>query len=914
LALTPLIEDQKISGILVVSIDATERVQVQHDLQESQRTLNTLISNLPGMAYRCRNDRTWSMDFVSKGSLELTGYTPEELTWRGSIEYADLIHPEDKKLVWDQVQDALKADQPFQLQYRIQARSGKKWVWEQGQAIRDQDGEVMALEGFITDITERMQSRQDLEGLVAERTNQLSTLLDFSHNLALTLELEELLDLILDQLGEVVPYHAASIMILEKELLRIIAYQGPIPREQARQIQFTLQDAQANQQVIQSREPLIIDDVYGSDPMAVLIRKTAGEDLETIFSYLKCWMGVPLIVKDQTIGMLSLDHSMVGAFDAAQAQLAQVFANQAAVAIENARLYAESKRRADESEALFAVQQAITSKLELDEVLQMIADQARSQTNTDISAVYLLKGNELEISYVSGDVPQEIIGYRLSLEDSLAGYVVRNKCPALVPDTREDPRVDLTAAGKAGARSLLVVPLIAGDKTIGTITVANNIPRGFTREDERLLTQLAANVVISVENAQLYQAEQDRRLVAESMRDIIGLINADLDLDSFLDRAVELAANRLGAGGCVLDEFDLEREILVHRASFGLERIFEKGASRSFSEMEVSGDQGYLQATLEQRPTYTNYGPLPDQVEVIRRGNSIPEQIQQERIILRQKFASSFSVPLFIRDLVYGGMVFYYTEPQEFSEQQIELGLTFADQVALAIENAHLFEVTEESAVADERDRLARDLHDAVTQTLFSTSLIAEVLPVIWDKDPQQGRERLEEIRNLTRGALAEMRSLLMELRPTALEETGISDLLQQLREAFVGRTGTPVEIEISGECTFPVDVKVTVYRVVQEALNNIAKHARASSCQISLSCGESGFSLQVRDDGEGFDPEVTSSDSLGLGIMRDRADGIGARLMVNSVKDRGTEVRLDWEKKRIKDESNQSDQSDAGG
>ena len=874
---------------------AIERRRTEKALQESQRTLSTLISNLPGMAYRCRNDRAWTMEFVSQGSLELTGYAPEELTGVGDLEYGDLIHPEDKGGVWDEVQRAVQEDRSFQLQYRIQTPLGEKWVWEQGQAIRTREGKIQALEGFITDITARMRTRQDLENLVKERTQQLSTLLDFSHNLALTLGLEDLLDLILDQLGQVVPYDAASIMILEEEILRIIAYRGPIPREQARQIQFTLQSAAANQRVIRSREPLIVKDIYGLDPMAALIRETAGEDLETVFSYMRCWMGVPLIVKDQTIGMLSLDHSKVGAFDSAQAQLAQVFANQAAVAIENARLYAESKRRADESEALFAVQQAITSHLEIDEVLQMIADQARRQTETDISAVYLLKGNQLEISYVSGDVPPEIIGYRLDLESSIAGYVIKMRESVLISDTWQDPRVDRTAADKAGARSLLIVPLIARDKTIGTITVANNTAGGFTPEDERLLTQLAANVVISVENAQLYQAEQDRRQVAESMRDIIGLINTDLDLDSFLNQAMELAAVRLGAGGCVLHEFDVDQETLIHRAGYGLEGIFKDRTSRSFSQMKISGGQDYLEATLNRRPTYTNYSPLPERVEEIRREESIPDEIKQERIALRRKFAGSFTVPIFIRDEVYGGIVFYYAQPQDFTEEQIELGLTFAEQVALAIENAHLFEETEESAVAQERDRLARDLHDAVTQTLFSTSLIAEVLPVIWDKDPEQGRQRLEEIRTLTRGALAEMRSLLMELRPAALEETEITDLLNQLREAFIGRTGIPVEIDIRGECALPIEVKVTVYRVVQEALNNISKHARASRCQISLRCQESGFNLRVIDDGRGFDPGTAAAESLGLGIMEERAEGIGARLVVNSELNRGTEVSLEW-------------------
>jgi signal transduction histidine kinase len=190
---------------------------------------------------------------------------------------------------------------------------------------------------------------------------------------------------------------------------------------------------------------------------------------------------------------------------------------------------------------------------------------------------------------------------------------------------------------------------------------------------------------------------------------------------------------------------------------------------------------------------------------------------------------------------------------------------------------------------------LARDLHDAVTQTLFSTSLIAEVLPRIWEQNPEQGRARLEEIRTLTRGALAEMRSLLMELRPSALIDTALPDLLRQLTEAFAGRSGVPVRLNIEGECQFEPDVKVAVYRVAQEALNNVAKHARAQSCRVALRCSPEKIDLTIRDDGGGFDPESVPPDSLGVGIMRERAEQIGAELRIDSTMGEGTRVELIW-------------------
>ena len=142
-------------------------------------------------------------------------------------------------------------------------------------------------------------------------------------------------------------------------------------------------------------------------------------------------------------------------------------------------------------------------------------------------------------------------------------------------------------------------------------------------------------------------------------------------------------------------------------------------------------------------------------------------------------------------------------------------------------------EEREKAAIA-ERTRLARDLHDAVSQTLFSASLIAEVLPRIWEKNQPEGKKRLEEIRQLTRGALAEMRTLLLELRPAALADTDLGDLLHQLGESITGRARVPVDVTVNGEChVLTTEVKVALYRIAQEALNNVAKHSGAKRARV---------------------------------------------------------------------------------
>ncbi len=246
---------------------------------------------------------------------------------------------------------------------------------------------------------------------------------------------------------------------------------------------------------------------------------------------------------------------------------------------------------------------------------------------------------------------------------------------------------------------------------------------------------------------------------------------------------------------------------------------------------------------------------------------------------------------------VYGVLNVGYLEPRGFGAEEQRLLQALAQRAALAIEQAQLQYQAQKTAIYEERQRLARDLHDAVTQTLFSASLVAEVLPSLWEKDQALGRDRLKVLNELTKGALAEMRTLLIELRPSAIEEAELEELIRQLAESTTGRARIPVKVEIAGDCDLPPDEKVVLYRVTQEALNNIAKHAQANHVAIRIECDPSRVALTVEDDGVGFEPGLALPDRLGLGIMRERAESIGATLSVDSQPNAGTRILLAWDR-----------------
>ena len=200
-----------------------------------------------------------------------------------------------------------------------------------------------------------------------------------------------------------------------------------------------------------------------------------------------------------------------------------------------------------------------------------------------------------------------------------------------------------------------------------------------------------------------------------------------------------------------------------------------------------------------------------------------------------------------------------------------------------------------EEAVATDRTRLARDLHDAVTQTLFAASLTAEVLPDLWEMDVEEAKKSTEELRQLTRGALAEMRTLLLELRPSTLTQTSLSDLIKQLCEAFIGRARLPIDLTIEGNCPIPPEVQVAFYRIAQESLNNAFKYARASLVNVNLYILPSYVHFETCDNGIGFDTNTVKPMTLGMRIMRERAEAIGADLQITSKPGSGTCVAMTW-------------------
>lgn len=253
-------------------------------------------------------------------------------------------------------------------------------------------------------------------------------------------------------------------------------------------------------------------------------------------------------------------------------------------------------------------------------------------------------------------------------------------------------------------------------------------------------------------------------------------------------------------------------------------------------------------------------------------------------------------VPMLARGEVLGVLnIVCGQDSPTFSGSESRVVQTVADTLAAAVANERFHQQDTRDAAVRERQHLARELHDAVTQTIYSATLIADALPEVWEREPDEGLRRLGTLRRLVHGALAEMRTLLFELRPGALRAAPLDTLLERLGAALAGQVQIPVDVHVREDVAVPEDVKIALYRVAQEAFSNIAKHARARQVTALLTADGDGATLTVHDDGRGFDPSSVSPERMGLRIMRERLDQIGASIDVDSAPGRGTTVVAVW-------------------
>jgi PAS domain S-box-containing protein len=451
------------------------------------------------------------------------------------------------------------------------------------------------------------------------------------------------------------------------------------------------------------------------------------------------------------------------------------------------------------------------------------------------------------------------VGYRIRRKDGSYVWVESNS------KTIRDPVTDQ------------VVEIIAITRDITRRKQAQEALQQSQRQLQELYAQLEEHSrTLEDRVAERTHEIERRQRVAESLRGMLAVLNSDLPLDEILDHIVAEARRLLGSDTSAIYRLAGPYNSLAVQTVQGL-------AAQEIATLD-------LPIELSQELRYGRPVAVPDVVAVAQ-DSSLLVSLGSLACCARALLA----VPLNVQGQVYGGLVLFYSEPRLVSEDEIDLAVAFADQAALAIENAGLHQQVKEAAVMEERARLARELHDSVTQALFSMTLLAEAgSRLAGAGDLERTQAYLDRLGETSQQSLKEMRLLVYELRPPVLEKQGLAGALQQRLDAVEARAGVEARLRLEGKIQVPVPVEEDLYRIAEQALNNTLKHAAATFVQVQIRGDGEGTLLEVVDNGCGFDPRaIQGGGGQGLISMRERAARIGGRLTVDSMPGQGTTVRV---------------------
>jgi two-component system, NarL family, sensor histidine kinase DevS len=521
---------------------------------------------------------------------------------------------------------------------------------------------------------------------------------------------------------------------------------------------------------------------------------------------------------------------------------------------------------------------AITSELSLDALLQRLVESAAKLTGARYAALGVIgpSGSELERFLTAGiDAGTEAAIGDLPRGRGILGVLIRDATPLRLHNIGDDPRSVGFPPHHPPMRSFLGVPIHLRGVAYGNLYLTEKAGgEDFTEEDQELIELLASQAAVAIENARLYEAATGWSKQLESLNEVGNALATETDLDRLLD----LVARRL-------------RELLDAR----LVTVLLPSGDDELRFAAVAGDRAELAgATITRSTSKTGRVLERRQSERVDAVLDDPDVDHEAMRLLAAR--SGLWVPLLVRGRAIGVLAAHdkLGADVRFTDTDLRLAETFATRAALAVDLSEriaqdaLRRVVEAQEL--ERRRLARELHDETGQAL--TSILLGLKALEERTADEASRAATEELRELVVSTLQDVRRLAVELRPTALDDFGLVAALERLSASFAEQTGISVDFQTAlADERLPEEVETALYRIVQESLTNVVKHARARRVSILLARREGAVKAVVEDDGRGFDPAELAGDGFGLVGMRERLALLGGRLEVESGPEAGTTI-----------------------
>jgi two-component system, NarL family, sensor histidine kinase DevS len=539
-----------------------------------------------------------------------------------------------------------------------------------------------------------------------------------------------------------------------------------------------------------------------------------------------------------------------------------------------------TRSETDRLRALIETGIAISSELSLDGVLERIVEAAARVTGAHYAALGVIdrSGSGLERFVTHGmtaDVESQIGDPPHGR--GILGVLIHDARPLRLHDLSQDPRSVGFPPGHPPMHTFLGVPIVLRGVAYGNLYLTEKDGGDFTGEDEDLVKLLAAQAAVAVENARLYESATAWSQQLESLNEVGAALVGELELDPLLD----LVATRL-------------RELIGARL---VAIALPAGAGLRIAAAD--GDGAADLATVSVLESDSKTGRVMERGRSERVDSLLEDPEVNQDVARRLGATTGLYVPLRARDRTIGVLIAHdkVGRDHRFTSSDLRLAEQFALRASIAVDLSR--RVARDSlrrVVAGqevERRRLARELHDETGQALTSILLGLRAVDEADDKAGVTGA--VAGLRELVVATLQDVRRLAVQLRPKALDDFGLVPALERLVQTFSESSGIRVELEARlGDERVPNDVETTAYRIVQEALTNVVKHAEATSVSILLVRRDASITVVVEDNGRGFDTHAVSSDSLGLDGMRERVELHEGRLTVETASGSGTTIRIE--------------------
>jgi signal transduction histidine kinase len=517
---------------------------------------------------------------------------------------------------------------------------------------------------------------------------------------------------------------------------------------------------------------------------------------------------------------------------------------------------------------------ALAAELSLPAALQRIVELAAELTGARYGALGVLGRDGVITEFITtgvSDAERAAIGH-IPVGRGILGVLIDHARPLRLHDLAADPRSVGFPDNHPPMRTFLGVPVTARGQVYGNLYLTEKQGgEDFDVDDERALILLATQAGVAIENAYLYEETQDRARRLEAVRAITTAILAGTDSGEILGLVVGQARELVGA------------DLATLALPAGTDRLVIEAADGFLAE-ELRG------ATFPAQGSVTG--------EVVRTGKAVAlaDASADDRTaqpIVRARVGPALFIPLAVRGRILGSLtVANRRGGRPLRQAAVQLVETFAEQAAVALEYARLQGELKRLAVLEDRERIAKELHDGAIQALFAVGMGLQGSALLATDDDLRGRlqDAVEELDRVIR----DLRNYIFGLRPGILADRQLDQALQGLVEEFGERTGVLAIAEVDPQVAAELASQAgEVVQLAREALSNVSRHAGAATCRVSLYRDEGGRVLEVDDDGRGFDPATAPGTGQGLRNLRERAEGLGGHTEIDSTPGQGTRVRV---------------------